>query len=78
MRIRKSGCIESDRTRYCTGKFNAALSLCRVLGVAFYFFEDFSEAATGVLAVVEAPQLLGVIMVCFLEQESNLWSPALQ
>ena len=54
------------------------LSLCRVLGVALYFSEGFSEAAARVLAVAEAPQPLGETVVCFLGQESNLWSPALQ
>ena len=37
MRIRKSGCIESNQTCCCTEKFNTALSLCGVLGVALYF-----------------------------------------
>ena len=74
MRIGKSRCIESNRTHYCTGKFNMALSLCRVLGVALYFSKDFSEAATGVSAVAEAPQPLEETVVCFLEQESSLWS----
>jgi len=55
-----------------------ALSLCGVLGVALYFSEGFSEAAARKSAVAEAPQPLGVTMVCFLEQESSLWSPALQ
>jgi len=55
MRIGKSRHVELDGTRYCTGKFNVALSLCRVLGVALYFSEGFSEAAARVLAVVEAP-----------------------
>ena len=72
MRIGKSRCIGSNRTRCCTGKFNAALSLCGVLGVAFYFSEGFSEA------VVEVLQPLGETMVCFLGQESSLWSPAPQ
>ena len=31
MRVRKSGYIKSDRTYYCTEKFNMALSLYRVL-----------------------------------------------
>ena len=68
MRIRNSGYIESDRTCYCTGKFNIALSLCGVLEVTFYFSEGFLEA------VAEALQPLGVTMVYFLEQKSNLWS----
>jgi len=51
-----------------------ALSLCRVLGVALYFSEGFSEVAAGGLAVAEVLWLLEVAMVCFLEQKSNLWS----
>jgi len=78
MRIRKSGCIELNWTHCCTGEFNAAFSLCGVLGVALYFSEGFSEAAARVSAVVEAPQPLGETVVCFLGQESGLWSPAPQ
>ena len=63
MRIRKSGCIESNQTHYCTGEFNVALSLCRVLGVTLYFSEGFSEAAARVSAVAEAPQPLGETVV---------------
>ena len=77
MRIRKSGCIESNRTHCCTGKFNAALSLCRVLGVTLYFSKSFSETAARVSAVAKALRPLGELMVCFLGQESSLWSPAL-
>ena len=55
-----------------------ALSLCGVLGVALYFSEGFSEAAAGVLAVAKALRPLGETVVCFLGQESSLWSPALQ
>ena len=55
-----------------------ALSLCRVLGVALYFSEGFLEAAARVSAVAEAPQPLGETVVCFLGQESYLWSPAPQ
>jgi len=66
MRIGKSRCVESNRTHCCTRKFNAALSLCRVLGVALYFSKGFSEAAAGGSAVAEALQPLGVTMVCFL------------
>ena len=36
MRIRKSGCVELNWTRCCTGEFNVTLSLCGVLG-------DYSE-----------------------------------
>ena len=78
MRVRKSGCVESNWTRCCTGEFNTALSLCGVLGVAFYFSESFLEVAAGVSAVAEAPQPLGETMVCFSEQESSLWSPVPQ
>ena len=78
MRIRKSGCVESNWTCCCTGEFNAALSLCGVLGVTLYLSEGFSEAAAGVSAVAEALWPLGETVVCFLGQESNLWSPAPQ
>ena len=73
-----SRCIELNWTCCYIGKFNAALSLCRVLGVALYFSEGFLETAAGVLAVVEALRPLGETIVCFLEQKSSLWSPALQ
>ena len=76
MGVGKSRCIESNWTRCCTGEFNVTLSLCRVLGVALYFSEGFSEAAAGESAVAEAPWPLGETVVCFLGQESNLWSPA--
>ena len=78
IRVRKIKYIESDRTYYCIGKFNMALSLCRALEVNLYFSEGFLEAAIGESAVVKAPQLLRVTVVCFLEQKSNLWSSALQ
>ena len=78
MRIRKSRCVESNWTHCCIGKFNAALSLCRVLGVTLYFSKGFLEAAAGVSAVVEALQPLGETVVCFLGQKSSLWSPAPQ
>ena len=70
MRIRKSRCIELNQTHYCTGKFNVAPSLCRVLRVTLYFSKGFSEAAAGVSAVAEAPQPLEKTMVCFLGQKS--------
>ena len=54
IRIRKSKYIESDRTHCCIGKFNVAFSLGRVLGVTFYFSEDFSEAAARGSAVAKA------------------------
>jgi len=72
MRIRKSGYVESNQTRCYTGKFNAALSLYGVLGVALYFSKGFSEAAARVSAVAEALWPLGETMVYFLEQESSL------
>ena len=78
MRIRKSGCVESNWTRCCTGEFNATLSLCRVLGVALYFSEGFLEVAAGISAVAKAPRPLGETVVCFLGQESSLWSLAPQ
>ena len=55
-----------------------ALSLYRVLGIALYFSESFSEVAAGVSVVAEALQPLEETVVCFLGQESNLWSPVLQ
>ena len=70
MRIRKSGCIESDGTYCYSRKFNVALSLYRVLGVSLYFSKSFLGA------VAEILQLLEVTIVCFLEQESNLWFSA--
>jgi len=78
MRIGKNGYIESNQTHCCTGKFNVALSLYGVLGIAPYFSEGFSEAAARVLAVVEALWSLEETVVCFLRQEFSLWSPALQ
>jgi len=78
MRIRKSRCIELDGTHCCTGKFNIALSLCGVLRVTLYFSEGFLEVTARESVVAEALWPLGVIMVCFLGQESNLWSPVLQ
>jgi len=53
------------------------LSLCGVLEVTLYFSEGFLEVNAGVSAVAEAPWLLGVTIVCFLGQESSLWSLAL-
>ena len=78
VRIRKSGCVELNRTRCCTREFNTTLSLCGVLEVTLYFSEGFLEAGAGVSAVAEAPRPLGETMVCFLGQESSLWSPAPQ
>jgi len=54
MRIRKSRCVESNWTCCYIEKFNMALSLCKVLGVALYFSEGFSEAAARVSVVAEA------------------------
>ena len=68
MRIRKSECVESDETYYYIGKFNTALSLCGVLRVTLYFSKGFLKVVATVL------QPLGMTIVCFLEQESNLWS----
>jgi len=42
MEIRKSRYVELDKTYCYTGKLNMTLSLYRVLGVTFYFSEDFS------------------------------------
>ena len=53
-----------------------ALSLCGVLGVAFYFSEGFLEVAAGVSVVVKALWPLEETIVCFLGQESSLWSLA--
>ena len=78
MRVGKSGYVESNRTRCCIGKFNVALSLCGVLGVALYFSKGFLEAAAGVLAAAEALWPLEETVVCFLGQKSNLWSPTPQ
>ena len=72
MRIRKSGCVESNRTCCCTEKFNMALSLCEVLGIALYFSEGFLEVATRVLVVAKVLWPLGVTVVCFLEQKFKL------
>ena len=72
MRIGKSRYVELNWTCCCTGKFNVALSLCRVLEVALYFSEGFSEA------VAEVLQPLGETVVCFLRQKSSLWSLAPQ
>ena len=66
MQIGKSKYIESNRTYCCIRKFNIALSLCKVLEVAFYFSKGFLEAVTEVL------QLLEVAVICFLKQKSNL------
>jgi len=74
MRIGKSRCIESDGTHCCIGKFNIALSLCEVLGVTLYFSESFLKVTARESVVAEAPWPLGVTVVCFLGQESNLWS----
>ena len=59
--------IELDGTYWCTEKFNIALSLYRVLGVALYFSEVFLEVTTEKSLVVKALQLLEVTIVCFLE-----------
>jgi len=61
----KSKCVKSNQTHCCTEKFNMALSLCRVLGVALYFSESFLKAATRVSAVAEA-LLSRLLMVDFI------------
>ena len=66
MRVRKSGCIESNWTHCYTEKFNVALSLCGVLGVTLYFSKSFSEATARVSAVAKALQPLDETIVCFL------------
>jgi len=45
VRIRKSRCVELDRTYCYTRKFNVALSLYKVLGIALYFSKSFSKIA---------------------------------
>jgi len=77
VQIRKSRYIELDRTCCCTGKFNMALSLYRVLEIVLYFFEGFLEAAARKLVVAEVLWPLEVTVVCFLGQESKFWSLAL-
>ena len=72
MWIKKSRYIKLDRTYYYIEKFNVTLSLCGVLGVAFYFSKSFSKAAAGKLVVTEALWSLEVTVVCFLEKESDL------
>ena len=72
MRVRKSRCVESNWTHCYIGEFNTTLSLCGVLRVALYFSKGFSEA------VAEALWSLEETVVCFLGQESNLWSSAPQ
>jgi len=54
MRIRKSRCVELDRTHCYTEKFNIALSLCRVLEITLYFFKDFLKIAAGKSVVAVA------------------------
>jgi len=78
MRIRKSKYVESDETHCCTEKFNVALSLYRLLEITLYFSKSFLEIATGKSVAIEVSQSLGVTIVFFLRQESNLWSPTLQ
>ena len=78
VRIRKSRYIKLNGTYYYIRKFNVALSLCKVLKITLYSSEGFSEAATRELAVAEVSWPLKLTVVCFLEQESNLWSPVLQ
>ena len=68
MQVRKNRCVELNRTHCCIKKFNMSFSLYRVLKITLYFSKNFSEAVT------EALWSLGVTMVYFLGQESNLWS----
>ena len=75
VKIRKSRCIELDRTYFYTRKFNVALSLYRVLGIALYFSESFSKTAVRRFVATKALWSFRVTVVCFLEQKSNLWSP---
>jgi len=49
MRIKKSRYIKSDKTHCYTGKFNTALSLCRILEIVLHFSKGFSEKATKIL-----------------------------
>ena len=53
---------ESNQTHCYTGKFNVALSLCRVLGVTLYFSKGFLEAAARVLAVTKVLPLRETIV----------------
>jgi len=55
IQIRKSKCVESDGTHCCTGKFNMAFSLYKVLEVTLYFSKSFSKIAAKGSAVAEAP-----------------------
>ena len=58
MRIGKNRCVELNKTHYCTGKFNVALSLCGVLEVALYFSKGFLEAAARRSVVAETLRFL--------------------
>ena len=58
VRETKSGCIELNRTHCYTEKFNAALSLCRVPRVTFYFSKSFLEAVAEVPWSLEETSLL--------------------
>jgi len=60
MQVGKSEYIELDETWCCTEKFNMALSLYGVLGIALYFSESFLEAVDKVLWP------LRVTVICFL------------
>jgi len=54
MWIRKSRCIESDRTHCYIRNFNMALNLYGVLRIVLYFSKGFSKVAVGELIVTEA------------------------
>ena len=53
IRIGKNKCIKWDGTHCYTEKFNTAFSLYGVLGITFYFSEEFLKAAVRVSAVAE-------------------------
>jgi len=75
VKIRKSEYVELDGTHCCIGKFNIVLNLYRVLEITLYFSKGFLKTAVRRSAATEALKPLEVTMVCFLEQESNLWFP---
>jgi len=67
VRIGKSRCVELDGTYCCIRKFKMALSLCKVLGVAFYFSKSFLETAARESVAAKILQPLKVTIVYFLE-----------
>ena len=52
--VRKNRYIELDRIHCYIRKFNTALSLCRVLGITFYFSEGFSDITIGISIAAKA------------------------